>query len=229
MATYVLVHGAWGGGYAYRDIADRLRAHGHAVFVAHLTGLGEREHLASPGITLSTHIADVTAIIDCEMLDDVILVGHSYGGMVISGVAGARAAAIRTLVYLDAFLPQDGQALWDLADATTRTFYIDAQRDTPGLVQPTFAAATTGPRRLTGHPLLTLLEPVRLGADAADIPNRTYIYATVGTPTIFTQFYDRVRTDPRWQVHEIATGHVVMAEDPDGLTQLLLAEAARGA
>jgi pimeloyl-ACP methyl ester carboxylesterase len=227
MATYVLVHGAWSGGWGFRLIADRLRAAGHDVFVAHLTGLGERAHLISPGITLTTHVDDVVGMIDSEGLDDIILVGHSYGGMVITGVAGARAARIRTLVYLDAFLPQDGQALWDVADEKTRAFYIDAQRATPGLVQPLFGPPGQPPRRLTGHPLLTLLEPVTLGPDAELIPNHTYIYATVGTPTIFTQFYERVQNDPAWCVREIATGHVVMNEDPDGLTALLLAEAGR--
>ena len=227
MATYVLVHGAWAGGWGFTGIANMLRDAGHRVFAAHLTGLGERAHLASPGITLSTHIQDVIGLIDCEDIDDIILLGHSYGGMVITGVAAARAAQIRTLVYLDAFLPQNGEALWDLADEGTRAFYIDAQRDTPGLVQPTFAAQTDKPRRLTGHPLLTLLEPVRLGPEAGAIPYRTYIYATVGTPTIFTQFYERVAADPAWRVREIATGHVVMWEDPEGLLTLLLEEAER--
>jgi pimeloyl-ACP methyl ester carboxylesterase len=227
MATYVLVHGAWSGAWVYREIADRLRGAGHSVFVAQLTGLGERLHLVNPGITLSTHVDDVVGTIDSEKLDDIILVGHSYGGMVITGVAGARAARIRSLVYLDAFLPKDGQALWDVADEKTREFYIEAQRDTPGLVQPRFGPPGTPPRGLTGHPLLTLLEPVKCGPEADTIANRTYIYATVGTPTIFTQFYDRVKADPAWRVHEIATGHVVMADDPDGLTTLLLAEAER--
>jgi len=226
MATYVLVHGAWAGGWGFTDMANRLRDAGHRVFVAHLTGLGERAHLSSPGITLSTHIQDVIGLIDCEDIDEIILLGHSYGGMVITGVAAARAAQIRSLVYLDAFLPQDGQALWDLADEGTRAFYIDAQRGTPGLVQPTFARDNQPKRPLTGHPLLTLLEPVT--APAADmIRNRTYIYATVGTPTIFTQFYDRVREDPSWHVHEIATGHIVMWDDPEGLLALLLGEAER--
>lgn len=227
MATYVLVHGAWGGAWVYRDIADRLRNAGHSVFVAQLTGLGERLHLVDPGITLTTHIDDVVGTIDSEKIGDIILVGHSYGGMVITGVAGVRAARIRTLVYLDAFLPEEGQALWDVADEGTRAFYIDAQRDTPGLVQPRFGPPGQPPRGLTGHPLLTLLEPVKLGPDADAIANRTYIYATIGTPTIFTQFYDRVKSDPAWRVHEIATGHVVMADDPDGLTTLLLDEAGR--
>jgi pimeloyl-ACP methyl ester carboxylesterase len=227
MATYVLVHGAWSGGWGFTDMAERLRAAGHRVFVPNLTGLGERVHLAHPGITLTTHIDDVVGLIDCEELDDIILLGHSYGGMVVTGVAGARAPRIRSLVYLDAFLPRDGQALWDLADEKTRAFYIDAQRDTPGLVQPTFAAQTDKLRRLTGHPLLTLLEPVRLGPEADAIPYRTYIYATVGTPTIFTQFYARAAADPAWRVREIATGHVVMWEDPEGLLALLLEEVER--
>jgi len=226
MATYVLVHGAWGGGWVYRPICDALREAGHTVFVAGLTGLGERAHLLTPAIDLSTHIRDVVATIDTEALDDIILCGHSYGGMVITGVATERAERIRGLVYIDAFLPGDGQALWDIADDASRAFYIDAQREAPGLVAPPVPRGE-GPRQLARHPLLTLLEPVRVSAEAAAIRNRTYIYATRDAPTVFTQFHARVRADPAWKVHEIATGHVVMADDHDGLLALLLAEAER--
>ncbi len=225
MATYVLVHGAWGGGWAYNGITERLREAGHAVHVASLTGLGDRVHLVHPGITLSTHIADVVGLIDSYDLSEIILVGHSYGGMVISGAASARAERIRTLVYLDAFLPQDGEALWDIADEGARQFYIDGQRETPGLVK--FMFGGDRPNRMTGHPLLTLTEPVKLGAGFDAIPSRTYVYATGSGPTNFTRFYDRVRQDPAWRVHEIATGHFIMADDPEGLIAILLDEAER--
>ena len=226
MANYVLVHGAWGGALTWGEVPARLEAAGHKVLVATLPGLGSRQAELHPGITLTDHIDAVCDQIAAAGFERFILAGHSYGGMVITGVAAARAAQIRTLVYLDAFLPQNGEALWDLADEGTRAFYIDAQRDTPGLVQPTFARNNQPKRPLTGHPLLTLLEPVK--APAADaIRNRTYIYATVGAPTIFTQFYDRVRADPAWRVREIATGHVVMWDDPEGLLALLLGEAER--
>ncbi len=220
MATYVLVRGAWGGGYGWSGIAKRLRLAGHDVHVAMLTGLGEKAHLLTPAIDLSVHIRDVLGIFDYEKLSDVILVGHSYGGMVITGAGAQRSDKVRSLVYVDAFLPNDGEALWDIADEPSRKHYIDAQRDKPGLVAP-FPGS---PASLTRHPLLTLLEPHRAVPTARPIEKRTYIYATRGAPTVFTKFHDRVKNEKGWRTHSINTGHGVMQDDPDGLTTLLLAE-----
>ncbi len=220
MAKYVLVHGAWGGGSGYSDIAKRLRLVGHEVHVASLTGLGEKAHLVSPAITLSTHIADVVGLIEMHDLKDFILVGHSYGGMVITGVAAKLAKRIAALVYIDAFVPQDGEALWDIATDWERKHYIDAQRDAPGLVAP-FPGA---PAHLTRHPLLTLTEPVRSSGAESTIKRRTYIYATRGAPKTFGKFYERAKSTTGWRAHELNTSHNVMQDDPDGLTILLLAE-----
>ena len=114
MTTIVLCHGAWGGGWSWTGVADILRHQGHRVFVPTYTGLGERAHLASADVDLSTHIKDVRALIEWERLDQFVLAGHSYGGMVISGVADAEWQKITRLIYLDAFLPGDGQSLNDL-------------------------------------------------------------------------------------------------------------------
>lgn len=111
MATFVLVHGAWHGGWCYRDTAAALRAAGHTVFTPTHSGVGERSHQSAENITLETHIRDVCGCIEWEELNDIVLVGHSYGGMVISGVADRMAERIRALVYLDAFLPQNGDSL----------------------------------------------------------------------------------------------------------------------
>ncbi len=227
MATYVLVHGAWGGSWGYANLARELRAAGHEVHIPSLTGLGERAHLAHPGITLSTHIADVTGLIDCERLSDIILVGHSYGGMVVTGVSAQRGKRIRSLVYIDAFLPQDGQALWDVADEETRRLYIENQKQTPGLVQPIFPRPEGATVAATGHPLLTLLEPVKLGGEESAIPHRTYIYASASPLTIFTQFRDRIAAEGTWRIHELATGHMMWDDDLAGVTGILLAEADR--
>ncbi|HWL47404.1 MAG TPA: alpha/beta hydrolase, partial [Sphingomonadaceae bacterium] len=225
MATYVLVHGAWGGGWSYQAIARGLRAAGHEVYAPTLTGLGEREHLASPAIDLATHIRDVVNLIEYEGLSDIILCGHSYAGMVITGTAAAVGGRIRTLFYLDAFLPQDGQALWDIADERSRRHYIDAQRDRPGLVAHFSVAAgapSDTPRPLSRQPLLTLIEPVRLTGEERKVANHTYVYATRDAPTAFTRFYETVRDDPAWRVVTVPTGHRVMADDPAGLIRLLL-------
>src|ERR1700685_1291780 len=114
MATFVLVHGAWGGALIWRRNAQALRKAGHEVYTPTLTGLGERSHLMSPTINLDTHVTDVVNVIKTEELSDVVLVGHSYGGMVVTGVADALSDKIRSLVYLDAFVPQNGQSLINL-------------------------------------------------------------------------------------------------------------------
>ena len=224
MATFVLVHGAWGGSYMYTPLAARLRAAGHEVHVPSLTGLGERAHLAHGGITLTDHVNDVIGLIDCEGLSDFNLVGHSYGGMVITGVSALRGSRIRSLFYIDAFLPREGQALWDIASDFERNAYIDGQRGSPGLCQPFFPV---GERRVTGHPLLTLLQPVALGGEEGRIARRTYLYATNNAPTTFTKFRDRVANEPGWTVHELATGHLMWDEDLEGVAGLLLAEAGK--
>jgi pimeloyl-ACP methyl ester carboxylesterase len=115
MANFVLVHGAWIGGWCWRPNAQALRKAGHEVFTPTLTGLGERSHLMNPSINLDTHVADIVNVIKHEELSDIVLVGHSYGGMVVTGVADTLADKIRSLVYLDAFVPESGQALVDLA------------------------------------------------------------------------------------------------------------------
>ena len=114
MATYVLVHGAWGGGWKYARVAQRLRARGHTVFTPTLTGCGDRSHLLSGAINLTTHVTDIVNVIRYEDLSGVVLAGHSYGGMVITGVADRPPDMVAALVYLDAFMPEDGKSLFDL-------------------------------------------------------------------------------------------------------------------
>ena len=113
MTTFVLVHGAWHGGWCYKRVARLLRQAGHEVYTPTLTGLGERAHLINRAIDLDTHVQDILGVIRCEELSDVVLCGHSYGGMVITGVAEQIAAKIRSLVYLDAFVPENGKCLFD--------------------------------------------------------------------------------------------------------------------
>jgi pimeloyl-ACP methyl ester carboxylesterase len=114
MATFVLVHGSWAGSVVWRQLAPRLRKAGHEVYAPTLTGIGERKHLLNREIDLDTHIQDVIGVIDEEDLSDIVLVGNSYGGMVISGVADRVPEKVASLVYLDAFVPENGQSLFSL-------------------------------------------------------------------------------------------------------------------
>lgn len=223
MASYVLVHGAWGGGDHYNETAAQLRAAGHDVLIAQLTGLGARQHLASPAIDLDWHVRDVVSQIESARLDHIILVGHSYGGMVITGVAGQLGGRIGHIVYLDAFLPADGQSLWDVVGAWERDHYIAGQRETPGLVAPLPGIDPDG--RLRRHPLLTFLQPVRFTGREAEITRHSYIFASGWQPTPFTRFHDAVKDNPDWQLHVIPCGHGVMHDAPEALLEILLAAA----
>lgn len=222
MADYVLVHGAWGGGHQFNRLADDLRQAGHRVLIAQLTGLGARAHLASPAIDLALHVHDVVAQIESTGMNDLVLAGHSYGGMVISGVASELGKRIAHLVYVDAFLPQDGQSLWDVVGEFEHEHYIAGQRGTPGLVAPLPGLDVAG---LTHHPLLTLIQPVKFSGQEASIARRSYIFASGWDHSPFGQFYDRVKHDPAWEVHVLDCGHFVMGDKPDELRAILLGAA----
>ena len=122
MATYVLIHGSWDGGWAWKGVASVLQEAGHEIYRPTLTGSGERVHLASPEVDLNTHIADIVNVLRYENLEDVILVGSSSGGMVITGVAEQVPERIKHLIYLDAFAPQDGQSIADQTGPEFLTF-----------------------------------------------------------------------------------------------------------
>ncbi len=178
-STFVLVHGAWAGGWIWRDMAERLRALGHRVYTPTLTGLGERSHLISPEINLTTHALDVANLIKWEELSGVVLVGHSYGGMVISGTAEkVPEGAIRSIVYLDAFVPGNGQSLADLAAPRDAPQPVPLQQDPvpfPGAGQLNDARIE---RLVTAHPLGCFTEKLNLTGAIDRIPVKTYVQAT---------------------------------------------------
>ena len=171
MATFVLVHGAWHGGWCWSRVAARLRAGGHTVWTPTLTGVGERVHLAHAGIDLETHIADVLSVIGAEELDGIVLCGHSYGGMVITGVADRATERVRSLVYLDAFVPEDGQSLLSLQPAERQArMRASAAKGDGWRIAPITAAHFNVreaadrdwvDRRCVAQPLQTFAQPLR--------------------------------------------------------------------
>ena len=169
--SVVIVHGAWGGGWAFREVDSILTSNGYPVYRPTLTGLGEREHLAGPGVNLGTHIEDVTNMILFEELSDIVLLGHSYGGMVVTGVADRVPGRIRHLVYLDAFLPNNNENVMDL---TGDPSWIE-QMTRGDLVVPSWVKSDQPPPKDVPHPLHSLTESIVLTNLAArDIPG-TYI------------------------------------------------------
>ena len=230
MATLVVAHGAWSAGWAWKKMRSLLRERGHELYTPTYTGLGERAHLASPEVGLDTHIRDVCAVLTMENLREVVLIGHSYGGMVATGVADREAERIKQLVYLDAFVPRDGQSVGDLQPPGVRdAMRAAADRDGDGWLVPpnppppdTSAAdlAWMAPRRLP-QPLKALDEPIRLTGAVDRLP-RTYIYCTrPGPGDGFRQFAQRARTEAGWQYREIDASHNPHITNPQALLAIL--------
>ncbi len=225
MATYLICHGAWSAGWAWKKLRPLLRAAGHEVFTPSYTGLGERAHLAHPLVDLETHVQDMLGVIEAEDLTDIILVGHSYGGMVATGVADRVPGRLRHLVYLDAFVPADGQSLSDLVGATPSSAPVEGWLLPPLPSAPDTSAedlAWTLPRR-RHQPLRCFTQKLRLARAAPGCP-RSYIHCTrkAGADS-FQQFADRYRDDPAWRFHAMAASHSPNITAPEALAALLLA------
>jgi pimeloyl-ACP methyl ester carboxylesterase len=239
MATFVLVHGAWHGGWAYRDTVELLRQRGHAVFSTTLTGSGERAHLNHHSVTLETHIRDVLGTIEAEELGDVVLVGHSYSGIVITGVADRVPDRIRSLVYVDAFVPEDGQSLNALIERSLppeaaamflKSFYDSARRDACGMMSP-IPAALFGvaernrawvDRRCVAQSLATFEMPVLLTGAHERIARRMYILANGWDPSPYRYFARQLAGRPGWRVETVESSHDVMIDHPEVLAGLLV-------
>lgn len=223
--TFALIHGAWDGGWAWAEVARLLRAAGHEVYTPTLTGLGERVHLRHPGITLDTHVQDVVNVLVYEDLQGVILVGWSYGGAVITGVAEQVPERIAQLAYLDAFVPQDGQSLSDLVgpEVTAQVEEV-ARTASDGWRVPHEPIDDGRPR--TDALLNTLKQPLSLTSAAARAIPRTHILCTEKPDLpIFAPIKaagQRARSDARWQYRELPTGHEAVWTMPHELSGLLL-------
>jgi pimeloyl-ACP methyl ester carboxylesterase len=228
MATFVVAHGAWSAGWAWKKMRPRLRERGHEIWTPTYTGLGERAHLASPDITLDTHIDDVCGLLVMEDLREVILIGHSYGGMVATGVADREAARIARLVYLDAFVPRDGQSVLDLQPPEIRARMVSAVIDGDGWRMPPNPPppdtpeedlAWMAPRRM-GQPAKTGQQPIRLTGAVERLP-RTYIYCKQPRPgDVFRPFAERAQAEG-WQCLEIDASHNPHITAPDALAAML--------
>jgi pimeloyl-ACP methyl ester carboxylesterase len=242
MAAFVLVHGGGHGGWCYQRVARLLAADGHTVYAPTLTGLGERAHLLSPAVDLDLHVDDVVAVLRYEDLHDVVLVGHSYGGMVITGVADRVPERIGDLVYLDAATPANGQSLVDVAGPmmnAARTFgrvengielvlYPEADLDSLryyGITDADDAAWVNA--RLTPHPWACFEQPLRLENEAAlgAIP-QSHIVCTSTIPTRDPALIARARAAGRFW--DIDTGHDLMVTEPRAVADALLQIGARG-
>ena len=241
MATFLLVQPAWLGGWCWDKVAMRLRAHGHDVYAPTLTGLGERAHLATPDVGLTTHIDDIVSVAEFDDLDDVILVGTSSGGTVITGVANRIPARIASLVYLDAFVPSDGQCTFDLLPPERRSVLEGLiETEGAGWLLPRLTPApwpvilrdiwrVTDPAdtgwmlpRLRPTPARHFTEPIPPPGTDADGIDRIYIRCLQCTPAPqFDAAAETARSDPAWRSVAIDTPHLPYVTHPDTVVTAL--------
>ncbi|HEY4132151.1 MAG TPA: alpha/beta fold hydrolase [Gemmatimonadaceae bacterium] len=217
MATFVLIPGGWHGGWYFESFAEALRARGHRAYAVTLTGLGEQRDALHPPVNLDTHIGDVVRLLDAEQLSNVVLLAHSYGGMVLRGVLDRVPDRIAAALYVDAYVPNDGESCFELATDRYRSMFLEgATRDGFSVPPPAHLDARTAP-----HPLASFLQrlhltqalpPIRLG----------YVYLNGWDATPFTPVYERVVRDPAWETFTLAVGHNVIAEAFDELLAIAL-------
>jgi pimeloyl-ACP methyl ester carboxylesterase len=228
MTTFLLVHGAWHSGQCWTRVVPLLESAGHRVLAPSLTGYGDKAHLLSPEVGLDTHVDDIAGLIEEERLTDVVLVGHSYAGLVISSVANRLPERIAHLVYLDAMVPEDGETAVDIHPFTKELIdaAVDGWRVPPLPEQPApfglFGVTDPGDvdwlrSMLSDQPVNCLVQPVRLDNPAVRAIPRTYIHCTVGKPEGIT----RRPVPPAARVRELPTGHDCMITMPAELTGLL--------
>ena len=236
MAVFVLVHGAWHGGWCWAQTAAALREHGHEVHTPTLTGVGERSHLLSADIVPDTHVADIVQTLKWRSLEEVILVGHSYGGMVITGVAGQCPERLRALVYLDAFVPErSGEALFATANPE-RMAGFQAQMDAGAVgLEPDAALMTWAEdpdlrawiaARCTPHPVGCFTHGVTLTDRAQEVRHRHYMVAAKNVEAPFQAEYARIKETEGWTHEALPTWHDAMVEEPLLLADRLEAYAA---
>jgi pimeloyl-ACP methyl ester carboxylesterase len=229
--TFVLIHGAYCGGWIWRRVSDLLEKKGQKVFSPTLTGLGERSHLLSKDINLDTHITDIVNVIKWEDLTDICLVVHSYGGWIGSGALEQIGARVSSIVWLDAFKPENGQRPLDFTNETFREAALDAiGKGEPALAVP---LGNFGPivnekdsayvsSKLTPHLIGTYLQPIRLWGARDNVAKKTYIRASKFPMPVFDKALAECKVDQSWNTFEIASSHSVMFDSPEPLTELLL-------
>lgn len=230
MTTFVLVHGAWRGSWLWKRVRPLLQAEGHEVFAPTLTGLADRSHLLAPEINLETHIDDVANLFEWEDLSNVVLCGHSYAGSIITGVADRIPERIAALVYLDAFVLEDGQCIHDTLPEEHRELQLQGAAAGDGWRIPPIPAEVFNvnaddrdwvDQQCTPQPVATFQQPIRLSGKGEAVENVTYILTTEHPRSPFPPFFEKAKARG-WKTLTIATGHDASIDDPEGVTKILL-------
>lgn len=219
MSTFVIVHGAWAGAWGWDRVAKRLRDKGHVVHVPTLSGLGERSHLAKMPIRLATHVDDIVNEVLFHDLTDIVLVAHSYGGIVGTGAIEKITDRVASVVYVDAFIPEDGQGFVDFVEGwELKGELIESPPTSPGdyLREEDRAWVEA---KATPQPIATLTDKLDKAQAYKSVSKKAYIVATGWNG--FASFADKLRSDDAWTVHEVPCGHDVAIDMPDEVTALL--------
>jgi pimeloyl-ACP methyl ester carboxylesterase len=224
MSTIILVPGAFHGGWYYAPLLPQLRAAGHDPYTISLTGLSGPEARPQMSINLDTHIDDLVSLIELEQLNDVVLCGHSYGGMVIAGASERLPGRIKTLLFIDAIVPADGESIWSIFKGFHAEAFDNFIATSPdGLV--------TGPppgidKRARAHPLATFLQPAKLTVQAYAPANKLYAWCNSEKGTPFEAIHNRLHDDTAWTTRTMACGHDFMKDAPDLGLEIILEAAA---
>jgi len=227
--TFVLVHGAWHGGWCWRRVSDLLEKKGHKVFSPTMTGLGSCSHLLSKDVNLTTHITDIANFIKWENLTDVVLVGHSYGGYIVSGVAEQLGDKIGSIVFLDAFVPENGESLGGTASQPVKDAIAAALGRGEHSLKPVPASVfrvnekdrAWVDAKCTPQPIGTMTEGIKLTGARDRIARKSYIRAK-GYPSVpFDAMLAKYKSNTAWKTFEMTAGHDAMVDQPQELTELL--------
>ena len=243
MSTYVFVSGTFHGGWCWQRVTPYLSSEGHDAYTPTLTGVGERVHLATPDVNFETHVQDIINVLEFEDMHNVVLVGHSYGGLVIGAVASRVPDRVAQLIYVDGMIPSDGKSSFDVMEDRGLSDIVGMIRERTaqspgGWLQPPpeqigWLIARGGvvdeedaawvANRLTTHPIGTHTQAVRLDEDIFESTPRAFIMCTPARPRAITSIFgEEVRNDPSWQFREIEASHDVMVTEPEALAELLI-------
>ncbi|MBN9065336.1 MAG: alpha/beta hydrolase [Rhizobiales bacterium] len=216
MATFILIAGGWQGGWVYQKVADILIAHGHKAVPITLSGLGDAP---APTANLGTHIGEIVDVVKSHG-DDLVLVGQSYGGMVVSGAADAVPSRIRALVYVDAYVPDSGDSVWSLTTPRFREMFVaGAKTDGLNCMPPPNLDPRCRP-----HPIGTFLQSITLTGRWREVPRKIFVGAHGWEGSPFLDLHRRLGDEPEWSTFALDCGHNVARLEPEALTEILLAQ-----